>query len=306
MSFRTLLRDALRGHPPAAKRPLMRDAKTWNTSHPDYDARAARNLPGVIFNPSAECRNLVYRNLPGMAESGQRIVMVPPMYWDPIVGTMFEEAFSLPEAGTVLQRRGFVERYARDLGEEYGSSYSPGWVNQADALLLYWLVRRADPKIIVQSGICNGFSTAMMVLALIRNGSGGRIYGIDFPYVFDSNEAWWTRRGEEYGVIIPEGKQSGWLVPDLYRDRVEICCGDAKELLPGLIDDLDHVDLFFHDSDHSYDHMMFEFREIHRKLAPGGIIVADDISWNASLWDFADAEGVPALNFNGAIGAAFF
>jgi hypothetical protein len=39
---------------------------------------------------------------------------------------------------------------------------------------------------------------------------------------------------------------------------------------------------------------------------PGGVVLADDISWNASLWDFADAHGVPSYNFRGTMGAAFF
>jgi predicted O-methyltransferase YrrM len=112
--------------------------------------------------------------------------------------------------------------------------------------------------------------------------------------------------GEVYGVAIPEGRSSGWIVPDIYRDRFHVQVGDAKELLPKLVDRVDRIDLFFHDSDHTYNHMMFEFNEAMRKLVPGGVVLADDISWNASLWDFADARGVPSYNFRGTMGAAFF
>ena len=63
---------------------------------------------------------------------------------------------------------------------------------------------------------------------------------------------------------------------------------------------------FYHDSDHTYDHMMFEFTQAKRKLTPGGLVVGDDISWNASVWDFADQYGVPSYNFKGAVGVAFF
>src|SRR5680860_1397104 len=106
----------------------------------------------------------------------------------------------------------------------------------------------------------------------------GRLYAIDLPTVFDPN---WKTKGEVYGVAIPEGKSSGWIVPDIYRDRCEMQVGDAKELLAPLVDRLDEIDLFFHDSDHTYDHMMFEFDQAMRKLSPGGAIVADDVSWNA-------------------------
>jgi predicted O-methyltransferase YrrM len=113
-------------------------------------------------------------------------------------------------------------------------------------------------------------------------------------------------KGKVYGVVIPEGKTSGWIVPDAYRDRFEVWSGDAKALLPKMIDKVGSVDLFYHDSDHTYDHMMFEFREAKRVLKPGGLIVGDDISWNASVWDIADQYGVPSYNFKGAVGVAFF
>jgi predicted O-methyltransferase YrrM len=115
----------------------------------------------------------------------------------------------------------------------------------------------------------------------------------------------WTTKGKIYGVVIPEGKSSGWLVPDEYRYRLEVWSGDAKTILPKLVDELGSIDLFYHDSDHTYDHMMFEFQQAKRKLNRGGLIVGDDVSWNASVWDFADECGVPSYNFKGAVGVAF-
>jgi len=51
---------------------------------------------------------------------------------------------------------------------------------------------------------------------------------------------------------------------------------------------------------------MFEFREAKRKLKPGGLIVGDDVSWNVSVWEFADEYAVPSYNYKGAVGVAFF
>jgi hypothetical protein len=75
--------------------------------------------------------------------------------------------------------------------------------------------------------------------------------------------------------------------------------------LPPLLDRLGAIDIFFHDSDHTYGHMMFEFEQAKRKLAPTSVVVADDISWNASLWDFADKYHLPSYNYCGSIGVAF-
>ena len=95
------------------------------------------------------------------------------------------------------------------------------------------------------------------------------------------------------------------LAAKLSPDRYTVEVGDAKDLLPPLIDRLEAIDMFFHDSDHTYNHMMFEFDQAMRKLAPDGVIVADDISWNASLWDFADKYRLPSYNYCGSMGVAF-
>lgn len=145
-----------------------------------------------------------------------------------------------------------------------------------------------------------------MMLALAKNGSVGTLHAIDIPNIFDSNNVAWKEKGKVYGVMIPEGKTSGWVVPDAYQHRFEVLHGDAKLLLPPLLDRLGTVDMFYHDSDHSYDHMMFEFITAKKYLNTPSVIVADDISWNASLWDFADQYLAPAYNYQGSMGLVCF
>jgi predicted O-methyltransferase YrrM len=285
-----------------ARLPLMIDKKTYNTSHPDYDATLVRNFPGKIFNADKPCNNAVYAGLRPFAKGDH----VPDAAWDRILKEVLEEARTVPHSDQVFERRTYIERYLEAIREKYEAHYAAGWVNLDDALFLYWLVRKLNPKIIVQTGVCNGLSTAFMMLGLAKNGPQGSLHAIDLPPVFNPNEPGWTVKGKVYGVVIPEGESSGWIVPDAYRNRFEVWNGDAKALLPKMIDQVEAVDLFYHDSDHTYDHMMFEFREAKRKLTPGGLVVGDDVSWNASVWDFADQYGVPSYNFKGAVGVAFF
>ena len=306
---RALMRLPSRGQTPAAElrqamegMPLLRAERTYNTSHPDYDASLVRNFPGRIFNRDTPCDNTAFRALAQLTRGAS----VPNLAWDGVLRAALAEASSVPQAHQVFERRAFVERYVRELAIKYRSHYVPGWVNLDDALFLYWLVRQARPRIIVQTGVCNGLSAAFMMLALVKNGPEGRLRVIDLPPVFDPDDPAWTVAGTVYGVVIPEGKTSGWLVPDAYRDRFEVWNGDAKDLLPKMVDEVDTIDFFFHDSDHTYHHMMFEFHEVKRKLTKGGLLVSDDVSWNASVWDFADEFRVPSYNFRGTIGVAFF
>jgi predicted O-methyltransferase YrrM len=282
--------------------PLLVAEKTYNTSHPDYDATLVRNFPGKILNATLPSSNPVYVELRKLATGD----IIADEVWAKVLQDSLDEAKTVPHSDLVLQRRTTLEQHMTDLSRRYKAHYMPGWVNFDDALFLYWLVRRLKPKIIVQCGVCNGLSSAFIMLALAKNGPEGRLYAIDLPPLFNSKNPGWTIPGKTYGIVIPEGKTSGWIVPEAYRKRFEVENGDSKVLLPQLIDRLPVIDMFFHDSDHNYNHMIFEFREAKRKLAPGGLLLADDISWNASIWDFADEFRVPAYNFKGAVGVAFF
>jgi predicted O-methyltransferase YrrM len=282
--------------------PLLVAEKTYNTSHPDYDATLVRNFPGKVLNVNLPSSNPAYIELRKFATGD----VIADEAWAKVLQDALDEAKTVAHSNLVLQRRNALEQYMTDLSRRYKARYMAGWVNFDDALFLYWLVRRLKPKTIVQCGVCNGLSSAFIMLALAKNGPEGRLYAIDLPPVFNSKDPEWTIPGKAYGIVIPEGKTSGWIVPEAYRKRFEVQNGDSKVLLPQLIDRLPAVDMFFHDSDHNYNHMIFEFREAKRKLASGGLLVADDISWNASIWDFAEENKVPAYNFKGSVGVAFF
>jgi len=182
----------------------------------------------------------------------------------------------------------------------------PGWVDADDALFLYWLVRQTKPRRIVQCGAFNGRSSAYMMLALAKNGPEGTLNIIDNPPVFDPGNPEWTTAGKIYNAVVPAGRTSAWMVPDQYRNRLKVWNGDAKRLLPTVIEALEQVDLFYYAADHTYQEMMSAFKEAKRKLGQGGVIVAVDVGWNASLWDLAERFGAPSYTFKGTVGVGFF
>ena len=292
--------------------PLLIDEKTYNTSHPDYDANAVRNFPGKILGVDRPCKNAFYKEIQALTKGkllglGGGKDTVSDSAWDSILAEALAEAKTVPGAEQVFERKAYIENYMREMSAKYQAHYVAGWVNIEDALFLYWMVRKLKPKTIVQTGVCNGLSSAFMMLALAKNGNEGTLHVIDLAAVFDPKDPAWTVKNMVYGVVIPEGKTSGWIVPDIYQGkRFFVQNGDAKVLLPKLMDSLDSIDMFYHDSDHTYNHMMFEFAEAKKKLNPGGLIVGDDISWNASVWDFADQYNVPSFNYKGTVGVAFF
>jgi predicted O-methyltransferase YrrM len=175
---------------------------------------------------------------------------------------------------------------------ERGHRYNTGRVTGRDGydegLRLYTLVRELRPRVAVETGVCNGVSTAFLLLALERNGEG-ELHSIDLPEIAgESYEpgTFWDGKG---GAVIPPGKEPGWMVPSDLRGRWELVLGRSQDELPPLLERLGEIDLLMHDSEHSYECMSFEFATAWAGLRPGGVLIADDVNVN-SAWDEFTAE----------------
>ena len=276
--------------------------RTYNLVHADHEQKLVRTFPGNIFNRDKPCNNPAFIELLKLADGDE----VADGAWDSILAEALVEASSVPGAAQVFERQAYVENYLSGLARKFHARYVAGWVDLDDALFLYWLVRQTKPRRIVQCGAFNGRSSAFMMLALAKNGSDGTLTIIDQPPIFDPKDPKWTVEGKVYGAVVPAGKASGWMVPDQYKDRLEIWNGDVNDLIPKVVDKLEAIDLFCHASDHTYQHMKSAFEEAKRKLRQGGLIVAVDVAWNASLWDFAERYSAPSFTFKSAIGVGFF
>jgi len=276
--------------------------RTDNVFHPDYEQKLARTFPGKIFNRDKPCTNPAFVELLKQASGDE----VADGAWERILAEALVEASSVHGAAQVFERQAYVENYLSGLTRKFRARYAASWVDLDGALFLYWLVRQTKPRRIVQCGAFNGRSSAFMMLALAKNGPDGTLKIIDQPAVFDPANPEWTSPGIVYVAVVPAGKTSAWMVPDRYRDRLEIRNGQVNDLLPKMVDDLDAIDLFYYGSDHAYQPMMSAFEEAKRKLRPGGLAVAVDVAWNASLWDFAERYGVPSYTFKNAVGVGFF
>jgi predicted O-methyltransferase YrrM len=157
----------------------------------------------------------------------------------------------------------------------------PGSVYPAEGALLYALVRLLRPKMIVETGTASGFSTAYMLAALHRN-DVGRLISIDLPFTLDDTGGLrslvdGTSIDVHDSSPVPQGREPGWAVPDEFRGRWELRLGDARELLPAALAEVDEIELFFHDSLHTREHMLFEFEVAWPRLARKGVLVADDV-----------------------------
>jgi len=156
--------------------------------------------------------------------------------------------------------------------------------------LLYLVTRVAQPDVFVETGVLNGFSSAFILLAMEHNAKG-KLISIDLP----TSDPRILRQGTGE---IPAGKETGWAIPDALRRRHELRLGPAEVLLPTAFAELRSADIFLHDSDHSYTHMMLELSLAWQFVRRGGWILVDNIEQNHAFADFVRATDARSMVVN--------
>lgn len=142
----------------------------------------------------------------------------------------------------------------------------------ADSVLArccYLVCRLAKPRVVVETGVAYGVSSAFMLRAMEMNGTG-TLHSIDLAPP--------TRGiGEFRGIAVPGDLRHAWT---LYP-------GSSRRRLSPLLEGLGGVDVFLHDSLHTGQNMLREFSEVWPHLARGGVILADDVERNGAFGELS-------------------
>ena len=129
------------------------------------------------------------------------------------------------------------------------------------ARALYLVCRLLRPETVVETGVAYGLSSAFILTALDVN-QRGTLSSVDLPPL--GGDA--TRL-------------QGVLIPNRLRHRWTLYSGTSRRLLPGLLAGT-RVDVFVHDSLHTYRTMQWEFESVWPHIPVGGALIADDIEGN--------------------------
>jgi predicted O-methyltransferase YrrM len=182
-----------------------------------------------------------------------RVVEVQPGLGRSILG---ESALAEIEEGT----RRLLEGIRRE------DTFSQRWA--ADSLLAhccYLSCRLIQPSVVMETGVAYGVSSAFILKALEANGRG-TLHSIDLPPLRREAERFW-----------------GVAVPDELRGRWRLHRGASAPVLPRLLRQTGPVDLFVHDSLHTYRNMRREFETVWPYLRTGGLLLADDVERNRAF-----------------------
>jgi predicted O-methyltransferase YrrM len=166
------------------------------------------------------------------------------------------------------------------------------WQLRLYRIWVYCLVRALRPEVFVETGVLHGMTSAFVLEAMERNGTG-RLISVDLPSYAETGPA----NVDGYQGTLPPGREPGWLVPESLRHRWELRLGPSLDVLPGVLDDAGAIDVFLHDSDHTYETMMGEFELAWPLLRDGGALIADDSTDNTAFAEFSAQVGRAPLLF---------
>jgi predicted O-methyltransferase YrrM len=132
----------------------------------------------------------------------------------------------------------------------------------------YVVCRALKPDAIVETGVKDGVSTTYILTALKLNNKG-HLYSIDLR-----------------DPVLPKDFRTGWIVPENLKNRWSLIGGKSSEQIPPLLKRLNQIDVFQHDSEHSYENMLFEYETAWKHIREGGVLLSDDIRMNDAWRDF--------------------
>ena len=167
--------------------------------------------------------------------------------------------------------------HSEDKRSNFGSRLFSSWgwgISERLGTVLYVLCRKLRPDTVVETGVASGVSSAYILCALEENRHGA-LYSIDLP---------WGRT-----------KQSGWLIPDYLRHRWQLILGRSSEELIPLLEKLGTIDIFLHDSEHSYQNMLWEYQTAWLHLKGGGILLSHNVDVNNAFPHFCESVRVKVL-----------
>jgi predicted O-methyltransferase YrrM len=153
------------------------------------------------------------------------------------------------------------------------------------ARLCYAVCRARQPEVVVETGVGYGITSAFFLQGLAVNGKG-KLWSIDLPPLGENADS-----------------QCGILVPEDLRPRWHLVRGRTRRMLPEVIAGLTMIDIFLHDSLHTFRNMSFEFQAVWPRLRGGGVLFSDDVMMSRA---FEKLIANPSISYAAVDGAAFF
>jgi len=177
---------------------------------------------------------------------------------------------SVSASAAAVAEAAHANRLFGHLAREHEREGRESYIEIDAPLELFALVRLLRPRHVVEVGVSSGVSSAYLLEALERNGSG-TLHSVDLPKL-DRRPAEGRARAS---WSLPAGRSSGWAVPFRLRKRWDLRLGDKAEVLPLLAEELARVDLIVYDVPHEDRATRRELARLDRRIRTGGVVLVD-------------------------------
>jgi predicted O-methyltransferase YrrM len=151
----------------------------------------------------------------------------------------------------------------------------PDWyaIERETSFLYYAACRHLAPNNVLETGIANGHSTFFFLQAMKKNGKGS-LHSVDIA--------------DNVGKLLTAEERAVW--------NLHVLGSPQRRSFSSILDSISPLDLFVHDSDHTYGWQMFEFRTAWTALSKRGALLSDDIDHSMAFVDFcAEIDTKPIL-----------
>jgi Methyltransferase domain len=148
-----------------------------------------------------------------------------------------------------------------------------GWYSDAEISLcsaVWCAAVHIRPEVVIETGVAHGV-TSRVILEALRQNDRGHLWSIDLPHPLEHDLH----------------AQTGVAVTDECRTRWSYLEGSSRDRLPPLVAEVGHLELFVHDSLHTARNTLFEMEQAAARLAPGGVMLVDDIKSHTGFATFA-------------------
>lgn len=186
---------------------------------------------------------------------------------------LIEQAF--PSVDTSILKE--IENEYSELETELARRYEtmerqlnyPLWysVERETSFLIYAVCRLNSPANVLETGVADGRSSFFWLRAMMKNGKG-KLNSVDVS--------------EDVGQLLQEEEKNYW--------SLHILKAPQRASFNRMLDSIAPLDIFFHDSDHTYGWQIFEYRVALKKISPDGIFLSDDVDHNLAFFDLCKAN----------------
>ena len=150
------------------------------------------------------------------------------------------------------------------------------WQVSPDELrFIYSISVNLKARNVVETGVGPGTTSYAFLTALKQ--TGGKLTSFDLGVKYGDAE-----KGEPVGFVVPEDLKHNW----------RLITGDSKKTLPSEIVGLGPIDIFMHDSEHTYEHVTFELNTVSRHLSSKFLILVDNYDWTQAPVDFSKEKNL--------------